>query len=127
MATAKIKLVGVTRAQRSAAIAKAASIAKAPVTLPWRRNNSARRDSFSGARVLIKPAAPGTVLSLVVPVRQIIGVTSVVTLLVNLLAQPTRLTSLTRLSALKSLVPRDQPNSAQPVKDLKRRLNNEVQ
>ena len=113
--------VGVAKgADVQAAVAKATSVAKKHlITLPL-NGETIPHDSevkFSGARVLIKPAAPGTGIIAGGVVRQIIGVTGVRNLLTKSLGSTNKVNiAYATIEALKSLVPRDQWLSAQPVK-----------
>ena len=66
---------------------------------------------------MIKPAAPGTGIIAGGVVRQIIGVTGVRNLLTKSLGSTNKVNiAYATIEALKSLVPRDQWLSAQPVK-----------
>ena len=113
--------VGVAKgADVQAAVAKATSVAKKHlITLPL-NGETIPHDSevkFSGARVLIKPAAPGTGIIAGGVVRQIIGVTGIRNLLTKSLGSTNKVNiAYATIEALKSLVPRDQWLSAQPVK-----------
>ena len=113
--------VGVAKgADVQAAVAKATSVAKKHlITLPL-SGETIPHDSevkFSGARVLIKPAAPGTGIIAGGVVRQIIGVTGIRNLLTKSLGSTNKVNiAYATIEALKSLVPRDQWLSAQPVK-----------
>ena len=113
--------VGVAKgADVQAAVAKATSVAKKHlITLPL-NGETIPHDSevkFSGARVLIKPAAPGTGIIAGGVVRQIIGVTGVRNLLTKSLGSTNKVNiAYATIEALKSLVPRDQWLSAQPIK-----------
>ena len=113
--------VGVAKgADVQAAVAKATSVAKKHlITLPL-NGETIPHDSevkFSGARVLIKPAAPGTGIIAGGAVRQIIGVTGVRNLLTKSLGSTNKVNiAYATIEALKSLVPSDQWLSAQPVK-----------
>ena len=113
--------VGVAKgADVQAAVAKATSVAKKHlITLPL-NGETIPHDSevkFSGARVLIKPAAPGTGIIAGGVVRQIIGVTGIRNLLTKSLGSTNKVNiAYATIEALKSLVPRDQWLSAQPVR-----------
>jgi small subunit ribosomal protein S5 len=64
---------------------------------------------YSGARVLIKPAAPGTGIIAGGVVRQIIGVTGVRNLLTKSLGSTNKVNiAYATIEALRELVPRDQ-------------------
>ena len=113
--------VGVAKgADVQAAVAKATSVAKKHlITLPL-NGETIPHDSevkFSGARVLIKPAAPGTGIIAGGVVRQIIGVTGIRNLLTKSLGSTNKVNiAYATIEALKSLVSRDQWLSAQPIK-----------
>lgn len=113
--------VGVAKgADVQAAVAKATSVAKKYlITLPL-NGETIPHDSevkFSGARVLIKPAAPGTGIIAGGVVRQIIGVTGVRNLLTKSLGSTNKVNiAYATIEALKSLVPREEWLNAQPVK-----------
>ena len=113
--------VGVAKgADVQAAVAKAISVAKKHlITLPL-NGETIPHDSevkFSGARVLIKPAAPGTGIIAGGVVRQIIGVTGVRNLLTKSLGSTNKVNiAYATIEALKSLVPREQWLGVQPVK-----------
>ena len=113
--------VGVAKgADVQAAVAKATSVAKKHlITLPL-SGETIPHDSevkFSGARVLIKPAAPGTGIIAGGVVRQIIGVTGVRNLLTKSLGSTNKVNiAYATIEALKSLVPREEWLNAQPVK-----------
>ena len=113
--------VGVAKgADVQAAVAKATDVAKKHlVTIPL-QGETIPHDSevkFSGARVLIKPASPGTGIIAGGVVRQIIGVTGVRNLLTKSLGSTNKVNiAYATIEALKSLVPREQWLNAQPVK-----------
>ena len=113
--------VGVAKgADVQAAVAKATSVAKKHlITLPL-NGETIPHDSevkFSGARVLIKPAAPGTGIIAGGVVRQIIGVTGVRNLLTKSLGSTNKVNiAYATIEALKSLVPREEWLGVQPVK-----------
>ena len=113
--------VGVAKgADVQAAVAKATDVAKKHlVTIPL-QGETIPHDSevkFSGARVLIKPAAPGTGIIAGGVVRQIIGVTGVRNLLTKSLGSTNKVNiAYATIEALKSLVPREQWLGVQPVK-----------
>ena len=113
--------VGVAKgADVQAAVAKATDVAKKHlVTIPL-QGETIPHDSevkFSGARVLIKPAAPGTGIIAGGVVRQIIGVTGVRNLLTKSLGSTNKVNiAYATVEALKSLVPREEWLGVQPVK-----------
>ena len=113
--------VGVAKgADVQAAVAKATSVAKKHlITLPL-NGETIPHDSevkFSGARVLIKPAAPGTGIIAGGVVRQIIGVTGVRNLLTKSLGSTNKVNiAYATVEALKSLVPREEWLGVQPAK-----------
>jgi small subunit ribosomal protein S5 len=103
--------VGVSKgADVQAAIAKATDVAKKNmITVPV-LNNTIPHDAevkLSGARVLIKPAAPGTGVIAGGVVRQIIGVTGIHNLLSKSLGSTNKVNiAYATIEALKTLVPR---------------------
>ena len=105
--------VGVAKgADVQAAVAKATDVAKKHlVTIPL-NGETIPHDSevkFSGARVLIKPAAPGTGIIAGGVVRQIIGVTGIRNLLSKSLGSTNKVNiAYATVEALRQLVPRDQ-------------------
>jgi small subunit ribosomal protein S5 len=105
--------VGVSKgADVQAAIAKATDVAKKNmITVPI-ANDTIPHDSeikLSGARVLIKPAAPGTGIIAGGVVRQIIGVTGIRNMLSKSLGSTNKVNiAYATIEALKSLVPRDE-------------------
>lgn len=113
--------VGVAKgADVQAAVAKATDVAKKHlITLPL-NGETIPHDSevkFSGARVLIKPAAPGTGIIAGGVVRQIIGVTGIRNLLTKSLGSTNKVNiAYATIEALKSLVPREEWLSAKPAK-----------
>lgn len=104
--------VGVAKgADVQSAVSKATDVAKKHlVTLPL-DGETIPHDSevkFSGARVLIKPAAPGTGIIAGGVVRQIIGVTGIRNLLTKSLGSTNKVNiAYATIEALKSLVARD--------------------
>lgn len=95
-----------------AAIAKATDVAKKNmITIPV-LNNTIPHDAevkLSGARVLIKPAAPGTGVIAGGVVRQIIGVTGIHNLLSKSLGSTNKVNiAYATIEALSSLVPRSE-------------------
>ena len=95
-----------------AAVAKATDVAKKHlVTLPL-NGETIPHDSevkYSGARVLIKPAAPGTGIIAGGVVRQIIGVTGVRNLLTKSLGSTNKVNiAYATIEALRSQVPRSE-------------------
>lgn len=110
--------VGVAKgADVQAAIAKATDVAKKNlVTVPI-VNETIPHDAevkLSGARVLIKPAAPGTGIIAGGVVRQIMGVTGVRNMLSKSLGSTNKVNiAYATIKALTSLVPKEQWNTAQ--------------
>ena len=107
-----------------AAIAKATDVAKKNmITIPI-ANDTIPHDAelkLSGARVLIKPAAPGTGIIAGGVVRQIVGVTSIRNLLSKSLGSTNKVNiAYATIEALRSLVPREEwlntPKKAVPKK-----------
>ncbi len=105
--------VGVAKgADVQAAVAKATDVAKKHlVTVPV-KNGTIPHDveiKLSGARVLIKPAAPGTGIIAGGVVRQIIGLTGVHNLLSKSLGSTNKVNiAYATMEALRALVPRDE-------------------
>jgi small subunit ribosomal protein S5 len=105
--------VGVSKGQDvQTAIAKATDVAKKNmITIPV-VNTTIPHDAevkLSGARVLIKPASPGTGIIAGGVVRQIIGVTGINNLLSKSLGSTNKVNiAYATIEALKSLVPRDE-------------------
>jgi small subunit ribosomal protein S5 len=105
--------VGVSKgADVQAAIAKATDVAKkGMITIPV-TNGTIPHDAevkLSGARVMIKPAAPGTGIIAGGVVRQIIGVTGINNLLSKSLGSTNKVNiAYATIEALKSQVPKDQ-------------------
>ena len=95
-----------------AAVAKATDVAKKHlITVPL-NGETIPHDSevkHSGARVLIKPASPGTGIIAGGVVRQIIGVTGIRNLLTKSLGSTNKVNiAYATIEALRELVPRDQ-------------------
>lgn len=105
--------VGVSKgADVQAAVAKATDVAKKHlITVPI-ANETIPHDvevRFSGAQVLLKPAAPGTGIIAGGVVRQIIGVTGIRNMLSKSLGSTNKVNiAYATIEALQSLVPRDQ-------------------
>ena len=105
--------VGVSKgADVQAAVAKATDVAKKNlITVPI-ANGTIPHDveiRFSGAQVLLKPAAPGTGIIAGGVVRQIIGVTGINNMLSKSLGSTNKVNiAYGVIEALRSLVPRDQ-------------------
>jgi len=105
--------VGVAKgADVQAAVSKATDVAKKNlITVPI-ENETIPHDvevKVSGARVLIKPAAPGTGIIAGGVVRQIIGVTGIHNMLSKSLGSTNKVNiAYATIEALRSLVPRDQ-------------------
>lgn len=118
--------VGVSKgADVQAAVAKATDVAKKHlITVPI-ANDTIPHDveiRFSGAQVLLKPAAPGTGIIAGGVVRQIIGVTGIHNMLSKSLGSTNKVNiAYATIEALKALVPRDQwlnaPKKAAPKKE----------
>ncbi len=113
--------VGVSKGQDvQTAVAKATDVAKKHlITIPV-TNETIPHDAeikLSGARVLIKPAAPGTGIIAGGVVRQIIGVTGIRNMLSKSLGSTNKVNiAYATIEALRSLVPKDQWLNAQPAK-----------
>jgi small subunit ribosomal protein S5 len=105
--------VGVSKgADVQVAIAKATDVAKKNmITIPI-ANGTIPHDveiKFSGARVMLKPAAPGTGIIAGGVVRSIIGVTGITNLLSKSLNSTNKVNiAYATIEALRSLVPRDE-------------------
>jgi len=115
--------IGVAKgADVQSAIVKATSVAKRNlITIPL-DNETIPHDSevkFSGARVLIKPAAPGTGVIAGGVVRQIIGVTGIRNLLSKSLGSTNKVNiAYATIEALKELAPKEKwlNNTTKPTK-----------
>ena len=105
--------VGVAKgADVQTAVAKATNVAKKHlITIPL-QGDTIPHDAevkFTGARVLLKPAAPGTGIIAGGVVRQVIGVTGIRNLLSKSLGSTNKVNiAYATVEALRSLVPRDQ-------------------
>jgi small subunit ribosomal protein S5 len=105
--------VGVAKgADVQAAVAKATDVAKKHmITIPV-LNETVPHDAevrFSGAQVMLKPAAPGTGIIAGGVVRTIIGVTGIRNLLSKSLGSTNKVNiAYATIDALKSMVPRDE-------------------
>lgn len=113
--------VGVAKgADVQSAIAKATDVAKKNLIEIPVLNETIPHDAevkLSGARVLIKPAAPGTGVIAGGVVRQIIGVTGIRNMLSKSLGSTNKVNiAYATIDALKSLVPKDQWLNAEPTK-----------
>jgi small subunit ribosomal protein S5 len=105
--------VGVAKgADVQSAIAKATDVAKKSMITVAIKGDTIPHDAevkTSGARVLIKPAAPGTGIIAGGVVRQIIGVTGIRNMLSKSLGSANKVNiAYATIDALKSLVPQDQ-------------------
>lgn len=105
--------VGVSKgADVQSAIAKATDVAKKHlVTIPIKNGTIPHEAEvkLSGARVLIKPAAPGTGIIAGGVVRSVVGVTGIHNLLSKSLGSTNKVNiAYATVEALKTLVPRDQ-------------------
>lgn len=105
--------VGVSKGQDvQSAVTKATDVAKKNlITIPVVRETIPHEAEIklSGARVLIKPAAPGTGIIAGGVVRQVIGVTGIRNLLSKSLGSTNKVNiAYATIEALKSLVPRQQ-------------------
>ncbi len=113
--------VGVAKgADVQSAISKATDVAKKNmVTIPVVNTTIPHEAEIklSGARVLIKPAAPGTGIIAGGVVRQIIGVTGINNMLSKSLGSTNKVNiAYATIEALKSLVPKEEWVNAQPTK-----------
>lgn len=105
--------VGVSKgADVQTAVAKATDVAKKNIITVPIINTTIPHDAevkLSGARVLIKPAAPGTGIIAGGVVRQVIGVTGITNLLSKSLGSTNKVNiAYATIAALKTMVPRDQ-------------------
>ena len=105
--------VGVSKgADVQVAIAKATEVAKKHMIVIPVANGTIPHDvevKFSGARVMLKPAAPGTGIIAGGVVRSIIGVTGITNLLSKSLNSTNKVNiAYATIEALRSLVPRDE-------------------
>lgn len=102
------------------AVAKATDVAKkSMVSIPVIKETIPHdaEVKLSGARVLIKPAAPGTGIIAGGVVRQVIGVTGIRNLLSKSLGSTNKVNiAYATIEALKSMVPRDEWLNAKPDK-----------
>ena len=111
--------VGVAKgADVQAAVTKATDVAKKHLVNIPLNGDTIPHDSevkFSGAHVLIKPAAPGTGIIAGGVVRQIIGVTGIRNMLSKSLGSTNKVNiAYATVEALRELVPRDQWLNATP-------------
>ena len=101
-----------------AAVTKATDVAKKHLITVALNGETIPHDNevkYSGARVLIKPASPGTGIIAGGVVRQIIGVTGIRNLLTKSLGSTNKVNiAYATVEALRQLVPRDQWLNAQP-------------
>lgn len=105
--------VGVAKgADVQAAIAKATDVAKKHLIVISIENDTIAHDvevCFSGARILLKPAAPGTGIIAGGAVRTIIGITGIKNLLTKSLGSTNKVNiAYATINALKSVVPRSE-------------------
>jgi len=105
--------VGVSKGQDvQTAVAKATDVAKKNlITIPITKDTIPHdvEVKFSGARVMMKPAAPGTGVIAGGPVRAIIGVTGIRNLLSKSLGSSNKVNiAYATIEALRTLVPADQ-------------------
>jgi len=105
--------VGVAKgADVQTAIAKAADIAKKNLVVIPILNGTIPHDvevKYAGARVLLKPAAPGTGIIAGGVIRSIIGVTGITNLLSKSLNSTNKVNiAYATIDALKALVPKDE-------------------
>lgn len=105
--------VGVAKgADVQAAVAKATDVAKKHLIVIAIENNTIAHEvevCFSGARILLKPAAPGTGIIAGGAVRTIIGITGIKNLLTKSLGSTNKVNiAYATINALKSVVPRSE-------------------
>lgn len=105
--------VGVAKGQDvQSAVSKATDVAKKNLVIIPIKNETIPHDveiKFSGARVLLKPAAPGTGVIAGGPIRAIIGLTGVRNLLSKSLGSNNKVNiAYATIEALRTLVPADQ-------------------
>ena len=114
--------VGVAKgADVQTAVAKATDVAKKHLITIALEGDTIPHDAevkFTGAQVLIKPAAPGTGIIAGGVVRQVIGVTGIRNMLSKSLGSTNKVNiAYATIEALQSLVPRDQWLNAKPAKE----------
>ena len=122
--------VGVSKgADVQTAIAKATDVAKKNMIIVPIANDTIPHDvevKFSGAQVLLMPAAPGTGTIAGGVVRSIIGVTGIRNLLSKSLGSTNKVNiAYATIEALKSLVPRDEWLNAPAKKTAKKAVKEE--
>jgi len=113
--------IGVAKgADVQSAIAKATDVAKKHLITVAIANETIPHDAevrFTGAHVLVKPAAPGTGIIAGGVVRSIIGVTGIKNLLTKSLGSTNKVNiAYATIEALRSLVPREEWLNATPRK-----------
>jgi small subunit ribosomal protein S5 len=122
--------IGVAKgADVQAAIAKATEVAKKHVVSIAIDKDTIPHDAevrFSGARVLIKPASPGTGIIAGGVVRSIIGVTGIKDLLTKSLSSTNKVNiAYATVEALRTLVPKSEWLNATPAKPAAKKLAEE--
>ncbi len=122
--------IGVAKgADVQAAIAKATEVAKKHIITIAIEKDTIPHDCelrYSGARVLIKPASPGTGIIAGGVVRSIIGVTGIRDLLTKSLGSTNKVNiAYATIEALRSLTPRSEWLNATPVKPLVKTVTTE--
>ena len=115
--------IGVAKgADVQAAIAKATDVAKKHMIVVAMDKQTIPHDvevKFTGAQVLIKPAAPGTGIIAGGVVRSIIGMTGIKNLLTKSLGSTNKVNiAYATIEALRSLVPKDEWLNATPKKSV---------
>jgi small subunit ribosomal protein S5 len=118
--------VGVAKgADVQSAISKATDVAKKNMVTVAISNHTIPHEAevkLSGARVLLKPAAPGTGIIAGGVIRQVIGVTSITNLLSKSLGSTNKVNiAYATIEALKSMVPKDEwLNASKPAPKAKK-------
>ena len=119
--------IGVAKgADVQAAIAKATNVAKKQLINIAISNDTIPHDAevrFSGAQVLVKPAAPGTGIIAGGVVRSIIGMTGIKNLLTKSLGSTNKVNiAYATIEALRSLVPKEEWLNATPKKSAAKKV-----